>query len=628
MNLDAPRLQFVPKAERERLRAEREQKLSENILKREDEMVKKRIEFLRMADKRSSRKIEQSVPAIETIPNGYEKDELNQIRDYYLGTKKEAKKVLKPSEKFHTVFHFEWDESDDTTKTDVNPLYMKRHESKLLLERRFRGSVDIVGQKGRSDYKDLAKYRNDDECDVDYHSSFKKKKRNADKHWREKCRDEMNDRDWMIFREDYSICVKGGRIPPPMRSWDESKLPKELLEAVKVAGYNKPTPIQMQAIPIALEMRDLIGIAETGSGKTAAFVLPMLAYVKSLPLLDDETGQDGPYSLVLAPSRELAIQIYDETRKFAAYCECRAIVIVGGRSVESQAFELRRGTEIIIGTPGRIKDCLDRAYIVLNQCNYVILDEADRMVDMGFEEVVNDILDKIPSTNLKAEDEDTAYEQELMSKAGHRRYRITQMFSATMSIDRLMKKYLRAPAFVSIGDVGVGKKSIEQVLEFVTEGKKKVRLDALLSTTKSPIMIFVNQKKQADALAKTISNMNYSAISLHGGKLQENREIALESFKAGRVDILVATDVAGRGIDVEGVNTVINYDMPKDIESYIHRIGRTGRAGKKGLAISFVTEDDSHLFYDLKQQLISSGNVVPNELSRHPASKQKQNKAF
>ncbi|UKJ89557.2 DEAD-box family helicase [Theileria orientalis] len=451
----------------------------------------------------------------------------------------------------------------------------------------------------------------------------------ANTHWTQKKRSEMTDRDWRIFREDFDIYIKGGRVPPPIRTWAESPLPWELLESIKKAGYTKPTPIQMQAIPIALEMRDLIGIAVTGSGKTAAFVLPMLTYVKMLPPLDDETSMDGPYALVMAPSRELALQIYDETNKFSTYCTCRSVAVVGGRSAEAQAFELRKGCEIIIGTPGRIKDCLDRAYTVLSQCNYVVLDEADRMIDMGFEDVVNEILDCIPTTNLKDDDESKALEQELSTKAGHRRYRITQMFSATMpaAVEKLTKKYLRAPAFISIGDVGAGKSSITQKLEFVAESKKRQKLEEVLEKLEPPIIVFVNLKKVTDVIAKNISKIGYRAVSLHGGKNQESREDALNKFKSGHYDILVATDVAGRGLDVEGVKAVINYDMPKDIQSYTHRIGRTGRAGLKGLSVSFVTEADTAIFYDLKQLLVSTDNVVPQELSQHPASKVKPTQA-
>lgn len=561
---------------------------------------------------------------------------LEQIRDHYLGLKKEKRKIQKPSEKFRNIFNFEWNPIEDTTRGDSNELYLSRVEPQLLFGRGFRAGIDVREQRRYNNFYDaLVKHRGADETAATVRLDGTKaaliKPRDIEsgdpnkKHWTRKHRDEMTDRDWRICREDFEIYIKGGRVPPPIRSWDESELPLYLLNAIRKIGYELPTPIQMQAIPIALAQRDLIGIAETGSGKTAAFVLPMITYVSSLPPLTDETSQDGPYALVLAPSRELAIQIDEETRKFAAFCQCRAIAVVGGRSAEAQAFELRRGAEIVIGTPGRIKDCLERAYTVLSQCNYVILDEADRMIDMGFEDIVNWILDQIPSTNLKSEDENQALQQELEAKAGYRKYRVTQMFSATMpvAVERLARKYLRSPAYVSIGDPGAGKRAIEQRIEFISDARKRQRLQEILEAAEPPVMIFVNQKKVADVLAKTLYKMGFSATSLHGGKAQDVREQSLGDFKSGDVDILVATDVAGRGIDVEGVQLVINFDMPKDVGSYTHRIGRTGRAGKKGVAISFCTEDDSGLFYDLRQLLISTNNVIPMELNNHPMAKVK-----
>merc|ERR550514_1225399 len=260
-----------------------------------------------------------------------------------------------------------------------------------------------------------------------------------------------------------------------MRVWAESPLPWELLEAVHQVGYSKPTPIQMQVIPIACEMRDLIGIAETGSGKTCAYVLPLLAYVKKLPPLDDTTARDGPYAIVLAPSRELVLQIEEEARKFAQFCSSRIVSVVGGRDAEQQAFTLRKGVEVCIATPGRLCDSLDKSHTVLNQCNYVILDEADKMVDLGFEDYVNRTLLAIPSTNLKADNEDDALRQELEAKAGHRQYRITHMFSATMppAVERMARKFLRCPSIITIGDLGAAKKDIEQKLEFISEKDKK-----------------------------------------------------------------------------------------------------------------------------------------------------------
>ncbi|KAF4741153.1 DEAD-box ATP-dependent RNA helicase 21, partial [Perkinsus olseni] len=200
----------------------------------------------------------------------------------------------------------------------------------------------------------------------------------------EKKSSEMTKRDWKIFREDMKIYLRGGRVPIPCRTWAESPLPVELLKAINEVGYIRPTPIQMQAIPVAMEQRDLIGVAETGSGKTAAYMLPMLTYVNALPALDNITAEDGPYGIVMAPTRELALQIEEEGHKFSKFSRAKVASIVGGRGSELQAMTIR-GCEIVIATPGKLNDALEKKYTVLNQCFYVVLDEADKMIDMGFE---------------------------------------------------------------------------------------------------------------------------------------------------------------------------------------------------------------------------------------------------
>ena len=308
-------------------------------------------------------------------------------------------------------------------------------------------------------------------------------------HWSLKRIQEMNERDWRIFREDHDIILKGGRVPNPIRHWDEGSLPNYIQTAVKLAGYKMPTSIQMQGITIGLEKRDMIGLAPTGSGKSAAFLIPLIIYLNSLPPINEDTSQDGPYAMILAPSRELALQIFDEFNKFSKNTKLRAVCVVGGvkfnfiqKSAEDQAFILRKGVEIIIGTPGRIKDSLDRQYTILNQCHYIILDEADKMINEGFEEHLNYILDCIPDTNLKSEDEvripfiqKTAEEQELQCKLGQKKFRITMMFSATMTqtLEKLARKYLRCPSYISIGEPGIGKKEIVQKIEFLQENQKK-----------------------------------------------------------------------------------------------------------------------------------------------------------
>ena len=229
-----------------------------------------------------------------------------------------------------------------------------------------------------------------------------------------------------------------------MRNWDELILPAKIYESVKRIGYSVPTPIQMQAIPIGMECKDLIGIAPTGSGKSAAFLIPLIAYLQKLKPMDDESCKEGPYSLILTPTRELAVQIDTEFQKFALNFKLRSAIVVGGRKSEDQAFTLRKGCEVLIGTPGRIKDALQSKFTVLNQCNWVVLDEADKMIDLGFEEDVNFILDSIPQTNLKSEDETIAEFQARIASAGEKIFRVTHLFSATMpaAVERMAKKLI------------------------------------------------------------------------------------------------------------------------------------------------------------------------------------------
>ncbi|MEE6471299.1 hypothetical protein FKM82_009234 [Ascaphus truei] len=456
------------------------------------------------------------------------------------------------------------------------------------------------------------------------------KQRWDDRHWAQKKLDEMTDRDWRIFREDYSITTKGGKIPNPIRSWLDSSLPPHILEVIDQCGYKEPTPIQRQAIPIGLQNRDIIGVAETGSGKTAAFLIPLLVWITTLPKIDRiEDSDQGPYAIILAPTRELAQQIEEETIKFGKPLGIRTVAVIGGISREDQGFRLRMGCEIVIATPGRLIDVLENRYLVLSRCTYVVLDEADRMIDMGFEPDVQKILEHVPVTNQKPDTDEAEDPEKMIAnfESGKHKYRQTVMFTATMppSVERLARSYLRRPAVVYIGSAGKPHERVEQRVFLMSEGEKRKKLLNILEKGfDPPIIIFVNQKKGCDVLAKSLEKMGYNACTLHGGKGQEQREFALSNLKAGAKDILVATDVAGRGIDIHDVSMVLNYDMAKNIEDYIHRIGRTGRAGKSGVAITFLTKEDSSVFYDLKQAILESPvSSCPPELANHPEAQHK-----
>ncbi|CRK93433.1 CLUMA_CG006969, isoform A [Clunio marinus] len=558
--------------------------------------------------------------------------EVEAIRERYLGIIKKKRRVRRLNDR---KFVFDWDTNEDTSN-DYNLLYKDRHYVQFYGRGNIAG-IDIKEQKRKQSkfYGDLLEKRRTEAEKEQEKVRLKKVKKKEDKqkwddrHWTEKDIDEMTERDWRIFREDYNITIKGGKIPNPFRNWVESGFPKEILDIIDKVGYKDPTPIQRQAIPIGLQNRDIIGVAETGSGKTLAFLIPLLPWIQTLPKQERQENIDqGPYAIILAPTRELAQQIEEETKKFGTPLGIRTVVVVGGLSREEQGFQLRLGCEIVIATPGRLIDVLENRYLVLNQCTYIVMDEADRMIDMGFEPDVQKILEFMPVTNLKPDTDEAEDATKLMENFNTRKkYRQTVMFTATMppAVERLARTYLRRPATVYIGSIGKPTERTEQIVMMMTENDKRKKLMELLQRgLEPPVIIFVNQKKGADVLAKGLEKFGFNACTLHGGKGQEQREYALASLKNGSKDILVATDVAGRGIDIKDVSMVINYDMAKTIEDYTHRIGRTGRAGKNGVAISFCTKDDSGLFYDLKQLILSSPiSNCPPELMNHPDAQHK-----
>jgi ATP-dependent RNA helicase DDX23/PRP28 len=650
---------FVSKKERERLalerleakRREREQKLKGGPkfsapLPRKEPSIKKAID-----DYAVLREKPKTAPKKDTD----KERELAQIRENYLG-KKGKKKQPKPSEKFARVFQFDWDANDDTSQ-DLNPLYARRHAIQPMLGRGYLAGLDMREQRRAHTFSQALNDKRASEAraqeEAEGLARTERKKREAQRkkerdaltqalaaeekkveatalgkkllHWTEKPLAEMNARDWRIMKEDFDIRIRGGKAPPPLRFWNEMAVPEGIHKAIADAKYRDPSPIQRQAIPVGLELRDLIGVAETGSGKTAAFAVPLLAYVAQLPAQRIASlAEDGPLAVVLAPTRELAQQINDEIAKLSTYLPCKTTTIVGGRSIEDQGFLLREGVEIIVGTPGRINDCLESQYLVLNQANYVVLDEADRMIDMGFEPQVHTILEAMGGL-LMSEDEMLLEQQRAALARGEACYRITAMFSATMppGVEKLAKKFLRHPAIVCIGDEDSGKnKRIRQHVLFISEQQKKQTLIDLLRR-KQPsekYLVFCNEKRGCDALKKVVENAQIRCGVLHGGKTQDQREAALENYKRGTFRILIATDVAGRGLDIPDVAHVVNYDMPLKIENYSHRIGRTGRAGKNGVASTLLTDSDEAMFYELREYLEQTDADIPQKLDKHPAA--------
>jgi ATP-dependent RNA helicase DDX23/PRP28 len=557
------------------------------------------------------------------------------IRQRYMGPEMNQSTFSAKKKRRRTTeqkFNFDWDPEEDTSR-EHDPLYAGRIQ--LNATGKNLDPVEMAYENARKHAQSIAERdaENGAQRAKEILDSAERAKQRANrymlgKHWSDKRLEDMRERDWRILKEDFGISTKGGLIPNPMRNWQESGLPSRLLDIVASVGYHEPSPIQRSAIPIALQARDLIGVAVTGSGKTAAFLLPLLVYISELPALNELTKNDGPYALILAPTRELVQQIETEARKFATPLGFTVVSIVGGHSLEEQAFALRNGAEIIVATPGRLVDCIERRMIVFSQCCYIIMDEADRMIDMGFEESVNKILDALPVSNEKPDTEE-AEDSRLMSRyvGGKDRYRQTMMYTATMpsAVEKIAKKYLRRPAIVTIGNAGEAVESVEQRVEFVSgEERRKKRLLELLRDYPRPIIVFVNIKRNCDAVARDIKHGGFSAVTLHGSKTQEQREAALASVRNGSTDVLVATDLAGRGIDVPDVSLVVNFNMAMSIESYTHRIGRTGRAGKSGVAVTFLGNEDADVMYDLRQMLSKSSiSKVPEELRRHEASQQK-----
>uniref|UniRef100_A0ACB8ELH6 DEAD (Asp-Glu-Ala-Asp) box polypeptide 23 n=1 Tax=Sphaerodactylus townsendi TaxID=933632 RepID=A0ACB8ELH6_9SAUR len=611
---------FLSKAEREAEALKRRQQEVEERQRLLEDERKKRKQFQEMGRKMledpQERERRERRERMERETNGNEDEEgrqkireekdkskeLHAIKERYLGGVKKRRRTRHLNDR---KFVFEWDASEDTS-IDYNPLYKERHQVQLL-GRGFIAGIDLKQQKREQSR---------------FYGDLMEKRRTLE--------EKEQEEDWRIFREDYSITTKGGKIPNPIRSWKDSSLPPHILEVIDKCGYKEPTPIQRQAIPIGLQNRDIIGVAETGSGKTAAFLIPLLVWITTLPKIDRiEESDQGPYAIILAPTRELAQQIEEETIKFGKPLGIRTVAVIGGISREDQGFRLRMGCEIVIATPGRLIDVLENRYLVLSRCTYVVLDEADRMIDMGFEPDVQKILEHMPVTNQKPDTDEAEDPEKMLAnfESGKHKYRQTVMFTATMppAVERLARSYLRRPAVVYIGSAGKPHERVEQKVFLMSESEKRKKLLAILEQGfDPPIIIFVNQKKGCDVLAKSLEKMGYNACTLHGGKGQEQREFALSNLKAGAKDILVATDVAGRGIDIQDVSMVVNYDMAKNIEDYIHRIGRTGRAGKSGVAISFVTKEDSAVFYDLKQAILESPvSSCPPELANHPDAQHK-----
>ncbi|XP_053654717.1 ATP-dependent RNA helicase DDX3X isoform X2 [Cherax quadricarinatus] len=425
--------------------------------------------------------------------------------------------------------------------------------------------------------------------------------------------------------DDIPVEATGDDVPVAINTFADIKLTEIIKMNIALARYDRPTPVQKYALPFILAKRDLMACAQTGSGKTAAFLVPILNQIyEQGPIQIKNNNPRGrskqyPLALVLAPTRELATQIYDESRKFSYRARVRPCVVYGGADVVSQMRDLSRGCHLLVATPGRLADMIDRGKIGLDSCKYLVLDEADRMLDMGFEPQIRRIV-----------------EEDNMPPTGQRQ---TLMFSATFpkEIQRLAQDFLDNYIFLAVGRVGSTSENITQKIVWVAEDDKRsflldilnaAGLDRLSEATKdeklamgvpsqkeeSLTLVFVETKKGADALEEFLYRHGYPVTSIHGDRSQREREDALRVFRSGQCPILVATAVAARGLDIPHVKHVINFDLPSDIEEYVHRIGRTGRMGNLGLATSFFNDKNRNMVRDLVELLQEAKQELPKWL--------------
>ncbi len=358
-----------------------------------------------------------------------------------------------------------------------------------------------------------------------------------------------------------------------------------ILKALRAEGYTRPTPIQEQSIPILLNRKDLLGCAQTGTGKTAAFAIPLIQHLHQSA--STGKGRREIKALVVTPTRELALQIGESFSTYGKFTDIRNIVIFGGVKQSSQTLALQRGTDVLVATPGRLLDLINQKYITLRHIEYFVLDEADHMLDMGFIHDIRKIIELLP------------------------KQRQSLFFSATMpaTIVELSQKILGTPQKVTIQPEQTTAERVDQLLYYVDKKDKPQLLNHLLQTkTANSVLVFARTKHGADKIARSLAKSGIGADAIHGNKSQNARQRALDHFKQGKLRVLVATDIAARGIDVEELELVINYDLPNIPETYVHRIGRTGRANASGQALSFCDSEERAYLYGI-QKLI--GQKIP-----------------
>ncbi len=358
-------------------------------------------------------------------------------------------------------------------------------------------------------------------------------------------------------------------------TFTELQLCESVQKNVRAAGYTQPTPIQEQAIPVVMAGRDIFGCAQTGTGKTAAFGLPILHRLES-----EGPFRGGPRVLILAPTRELAVQIDESFRAYGKGLKVRSVVLLGGVSIRPQIEQIRRGVDIVIATPGRLLDVIEHRALNLSHIHTFVLDEADRMLDMGFLPSIRQVVKLIPTQ------------------------RQTLFFSATLprEIRDLANSLLSDPVHVAVAAENATTEMVDQRLYFVERDRKRALLTHLLEgDLEGSVLVFTRTKRGADRVTKDLMKVGLKVASIHGDKSQMARQKALQDFKSGRTRVLVATDIAARGIDIAQLPYVVNFDVPEAAETYVHRIGRTGRAGHSGVAVTLATPEDRNSLRDIEK---------------------------
>uniref|UniRef100_A0A3B4BPS2 RNA helicase n=1 Tax=Pygocentrus nattereri TaxID=42514 RepID=A0A3B4BPS2_PYGNA len=391
------------------------------------------------------------------------------------------------------------------------------------------------------------------------------------------------------YRRSKEITVKGRDCPKPVMRFHEASFPSYVMDVINKQNWTDPTPIQAQGWPLALSGKDMVGIAQTGSGKTLSYLLPAIVHINHQPFL--ERG-DGPICLVLAPTRELAQQVQQVAAEYGRASRLKSTCIYGGAPKGPQIRDLERGVEICIATPGRLIDFLEAGKTNLRRCTYLVLDEADRMLDMGFEPQIRKIVDQI------------------------RPDRQTLMWSATWpkEVRQLAEDFLKDYVQINVGALQLSANhNILQIVDVCSDGEKEDKLvrllEEIMSEKENKTIIFVETKRRCDDLTRRMRRDGWPAMGIHGDKSQQERDWVLNEFKFGKAPILIATDVASRGLDVEDVKFVINYDYPNNSEDYIHRIGRTARSQKTGTAYTFFTPNNMKQAHDLVS-VLHTGTVV------------------